>query len=396
MDRFLSALILGLLLLGFSEYVNADTTFIIGFDGLTQQTNTYTEDGFVLTCDAFPHACAFNVGFTVGNPPPNMFPASTFQVNTLARQNNGEFDLISMDVRELSTCCVNSKPINFTAVKMAGGTVSQTFNTDGTFGWQTFVFSGFTNIISVSWDLTNPDFPGAFDNIVLEIADGTPTNTPPVANNATFDINEGESLSGQLTASDSDSSNQLTFSLVSGTSNGEIVVNSDGNFTYQPDTNFNGQDTATFEVSDGKAQDQGTITINIAPVNDVPVCSDAKASVTSMWPPNHKMKSVTVNMEVTDVDGDVIVVFISSIFQDEPTNGLGDGDTSPDAQIISQNSVNLRAERAGDEDGRVYIVTTSADDGNGGTCSDSVVVGVPHDQSSAAIDSGVRFDSTQP
>jgi len=226
--------------------------------------------------------------------------------------------------------------------------------------------------------------------------DTMPPNTPPVANNATFNINEDESLSGQLTASDIDSSDVLIFSLVSGTSNGEIVVNSDGNFTYQPDANFNGQDTATFEVFDGKAQDQGTITVNIASVNDVPVCSDAKASATSMWPPNHKMKSVNVNMEVTDVDGDFIAVFISSIFQDEPINGIGDGDSSPDAQITGLNSVDLRAERSGDGNGRVYTIMLTADDGNDGTCSGGVQVGVPHDINDVAIDDGATYDSTRP
>lgn len=63
--------------------------------------------------------------------------------------------------------------------------------------------------------------------------------------------------------------------------------------------------------------------------NEEPDCSAAAPSVTTLWPPNHKMQSITIN-GVTDPDGDETTVTITGIFQDEPTNGLGDGDKSPD------------------------------------------------------------------
>jgi len=144
------------------------TPVTIDFGGLIAPSNSYTEDGFILTTGG-----QFNVGNTFGNPPPNMFPALTTQVNTLTKQDGGSFDLISIDIRELN---VNVPPgsIEFTAVKTAGGMVSQTFNSDGVFGWETFMFIGFTEIDSMSWDITNPDFPTAFDNIVLEIDGSQP------------------------------------------------------------------------------------------------------------------------------------------------------------------------------------------------------------------------------
>ncbi|MBI2877021.1 MAG: hypothetical protein HYY20_09085 [Candidatus Tectomicrobia bacterium] len=52
--------------------------------------------------------------------------------------------------------------------------------------------------------------------------------------------------------------------------------------------------------------------------------------------------------------------------QDAPVNGLGDGDTSPDA-VLQGSSVLLRAERSGQGNGRVYAVHFTADDGLGGT-----------------------------
>ncbi|MEK6977512.1 MAG: hypothetical protein AABX40_03815 [Candidatus Hydrothermarchaeota archaeon] len=57
----------------------------------------------------------------------------------------------------------------------------------------------------------------------------------------------------------------------------------------------------------------------------------------------------------------------------------------------------VRAERAGGRNGRVYHITLTADDGNGGACSGTAQVSVPHDQSgAAAVDDGPLFDSTLP
>jgi hypothetical protein len=76
---------------------------------------------------------------------------------------------------------------------------------------------------------------------------------------------------------------------------------------------------------------------------------------------------------------------------------LGDGDTAPDA-VIQGSQVLLRAERSGNGDGRVYSTQFSANDGQGGACTGSVNVGVPHDMkaSNAAVDSGQNYNSTQP
>jgi hypothetical protein len=53
----------------------------------------------------------------------------------------------------------------------------------------------------------------------------------------------------------------------------------------------------------------------------------------------------------------------------------------------------LRAERDGSGNGRVYTIFFTADDGKGGTCTGSVKVSVPHDNGGTAIDDGPNFDS---
>ena len=82
--------------------------------------------------------------------------------------------------------------------------------------------------------------------------------------------------------------------------------------------------------------------------------------------------------------------------QDEPVDGAGDGATAPDARDGARaGAVEVRAERSGRGDGRVYRIAFSGTDGNGGSCTGRVTVGVPHDRraGSVAIDSGGSHDS---
>lgn len=62
---------------------------------------------------------------------------------------------------------------------------------------------------------------------------------------------------------------------------------------------------------------------------------------------------------------------------------------------MGTSTADVRAERSGTGDGRVYRIMFSADDGKGGSCTGEVLVTVPHDQSgAAAVDQGALFDST--
>jgi uncharacterized repeat protein (TIGR01451 family) len=129
-------------------------------------------------------------------------------------------------------------------------------------------------------------------------------------------------------------------------------------------------------------------------VNHNPTCTGVSAGP-DLWPPNHRMVSSSI-AGVTDADGNAVSVTIDSLRQDEPTNGLGDGDTAIDGVIGAGNSFAVRAERSGTADGRVYHVGFTATDGLGGSCSGSASIGVPHDQGkgAVAVDGGSLFNST--
>jgi len=169
------------------------------------------------------------------------------------------------------------------------------------------------------------------------------------------------------------------------------VIDTDGDGIGDPTDNCPTTPNPGQEDTDGDGIGDACDNVN-------PICSDVKPSVTKLWPPNHKLKTVTLS-GATDPDGDSLTMKIISIFQDEKTNGLGDGDKSPDGFGVGTDKAQVRAERSGNGDGRVYFIGFTVDDGKGGTCSGIVQLPVvPHDQSKKKIigNQGALFDSTLP
>ncbi len=132
------------------------------------------------------------------------------------------------------------------------------------------------------------------------------------------------------------------------------------------------------------------------PANSPPDCSAAGASATILWPPLHWLAPIDV-LGVTDPDGDPVSVTVDAVFQDEPVMGKGSGRTAPDAVGVGGETVQVRVERSGGGDGRVYHIEFTASDGQGESCSGEVTVGVPHDlDHPQPVDGGALFDSTAP
>ena len=81
-----------------------------------------------------------------------------------------------------------------------------------------------------------------------------------------------QNVEGQAAAESNDPEAELTFALETEPDNGTATVNPDGTFEYVPDPDFAGTDTFTYSVSDGEGNsDIGTVTVEIAGVNDAPV-----------------------------------------------------------------------------------------------------------------------------
>lgn len=128
--------------------------------------------------------------------------------------------------------------------------------------------------------------------------------------------------------------------------------------------------------------------------NEPPDCSIVTPSVDSVWPPSHHFVGIEV-LGVTDPDADPLSITIGSIFQDEPVDSAGAGAFVPDGQLVGTSTAEIRAERNGGGNGRVYHIAFTAEDGKGGSCSGEVRVGVPMSQGEnvAPVDDGALYDS---
>jgi len=91
-----------------------------------------------------------------------------------------------------------------------------------------------------------------------------------------------------------------------------------------------------------------------------------------------------------------VTITITAVTQDEPVDGGDDGNPCPDATGTGGSVVELRAERQGDGDGRVYHISFTANDGHGSECTGVVTVCVPmrFGPKRTCVDEGPLFDST--
>jgi len=131
------------------------------------------------------------------------------------------------------------------------------------------------------------------------------------------------------------------------------------------------------------------------PANADPECGVAVAVVKNLWPPNHQMTPIAIT-GVSDPDGDLVTIEATGVTQDEPVGDHGTGDTSPDARIL-EGQAQVRAERSGEGNGRVYRISFRAEDGRGGQCEGAVTVCVPHDlrPGGSCLDDSQRFNSLE-
>ncbi len=137
---------------------------------------------------------------------------------------------------------------------------------------------------------------------------------------------------------------------------------------------------------------RGTLTVT-PPPNTPPVCSAVTPSTRTIWPANGRWIAVSLS-GATDFEGGALQYRIASIFQDEPTDSTGDRNTAIDGRGVGTSTAEVRAERQGNGNGRVYHITFVVTDEGGLSCTGTVTVDVPHNQKASAVDDGPRFDST--
>jgi len=235
-------------------------------DGLAQQTATLTIS-------------------LAGNTAPTVPPPAAYSVN---RGN-----VLSVSAATAGVLGAATDPDNdlLTATTLTSTTRgSLTLNPDGTFVY-------------------TPDaaqFPTAgTDSFVYQVTDGggntvtqvatlsvAVTSAPPVADNDTFTVNANNSLSvtaaeGVLNGdTDPDGDSLLVAgsgtATITTTSNGVVVLNPDGAFTYQPASNFVGTDTFTYQATDGiSPSGTATVTLSVGATNNPPTLQVPGVQITS-------------------------------------------------------------------------------------------------------------------
>lgn len=131
---------------------------------------------------------------------------------------------------------------------------------------------------------------------------------------------------------------------------------------------------ASATTPDPDASDD-TDSADVTVSNPPPVIGPVSVDPEMLWPPNHAMRTVAVSYEVTDNCGEPACTL--SVVSSEPDEGLGDGDTAGDIEVVDAHTVRLRAERSGLGTGRSYTISVTCGDEGGGSSDAEVVVSVP-------------------
>lgn len=141
-----------------------------------------------------------------------------------------------------------------------------------------------------------------------------------------------------------------------------------------------GRHSAVLVVDDGNGgTSEDTVEVVVRDTTP-PTIASAAPSVTVLWPPNHQLVTIGVSVSATDGVTPSPACRVTHVSSNEPVNGLGDGDTAPDWIVSADLFVQLRAERAGKGNGRVYSVSVACSDETGNAATTVVTVRVPKSQ----------------
>ena len=204
-----------------------------------------------------------------------------------------------------------------------------------------------------SFTVTISDGNGGATVITIPIV-VTAVNDTPIATAPPITTTEDTPKTGMVTASDADG-DLLTYTISTPPTNGSVVVDANGNYTYTPNANFNGSDSFTITVSDGKGGNTlVNIPVTVTPINDIPLVSSPSVSTAEDSPVNGIIT-------IVDADGDPINIVVTN----QPTNGT---------VIVNQNGTYTYTPNLNYNGVDSFTVTVS--DGNGGTTTLTIAITV--------------------
>lgn len=158
--------------------------------------------------------------------------------------------------------------------------------------------NGFTGVATFSYRANDGSLNSSDATVTINVS--TPANTAPTVSNVTLSGTINTNVTGTLTGTDVDG-DTLTFAEgATAETNGTVVINSNGSFTFTPTTDFTGVATFSYRANDGSLNSSdATVTINISAANTAPVVNNVTLSGTINT-------NVTGTLTGTDADGDTL------------------------------------------------------------------------------------------
>jgi hypothetical protein len=157
--------------------------------------------------------------------------------------------------------------------------------------------------------------------------------------------------------------------------------------------------TTVFATATDAAGNSQSCNFKVTVKDATPPVITTNGQTVTLWPPDHKYATVKLTDLVVsagdacDPGVSLSGVRIAGVTSDEPENSGGDGNTTNDIVIAADcKSVQLRSERAGGGNGRVYTITFNVTDASGNVGTATAKVTVPKSQNgSPAVDDGPHY-----
>jgi uncharacterized repeat protein (TIGR01451 family) len=332
------------------------------------------------------------MGFDVGNGTPDYMLFDLFHYTGAGVRglNNGPGRFFSIDNGTTLLKAFNDASTNGGDLQDWASGTNDSFNA--------FSSSGVQNDLT-SVDLRNMDVIG-YDLIVADLAiTKTDSPDPVIAGNAlTYTVtvtNDGPDTATSVTVTDnlpaettfvscsstgggvcggSGNNRTVTFASLALGESETITFVATVNCSVADDTMISNTATVSSSTFDPNLNNNSATATTTAS-NPPPTITGASANPSVLWPPNHRMVNVTVSYAVTDN-----CPLPPNSCTLDVTSNESIGHTSPDWIVLDAHHVQLRAEREGNGNGRIYTITVSYPDSGGSSSSQNMEVRVPHDR----------------
>ncbi len=284
-------------------------TVVINSDG----TVKYTPDANYNGVDSFTYTISDGNGGTatatvnVTVTPVNDAPVAVNDSKTIDEDTSIDIDVLANDSD------IDRDTLEVTAITQ-GSHGKVVINPDGTVKYTPN--ANYNGVDSFTYTISDGNGGTATATVNVTV---NPVNDAPVAVNDSKTTDEDRAVDINVLANDSDiDRDTLEVTAVTQGLHGTVVINPDGIVKYTPDANYNGADSFTYTISDGKGETAtATVNITVNPVNDAPVV--AVISKTGPEDTNITFNSLDFTSKFSDIDNDSLnKVKIATL----PSNGV--------------------------------------------------------------------------